>query len=469
MSKEIIELIKKGESQSFEFKESFNEGVLKTISAFANTKGGTILIGVSDNKEVVGFKISDKDLEAITNKIVDSLGFTPEIENISINKRNLLKIEVQKSSVPISCKGIYYKRVGNTTREMTFEDLSRFFRRDLRWEVLTNDKFKLEDLDEEVIKNFLALGREKGRLIALNDKEPNEDILTKIGLIESGRITNACMLLFGKNPQQFFFGAKTRVVRLKDNITIIGDRWIQGNLFTQYTETEEAIKNNINVRYEIKGFEREDIWDYPLPALREAIANALVHRDYFKQREIQIKIYDDKIWFNNLGGLAEEMSLEQLLKAHTSKPRNPLIAHIFYLAGIIESVGSGIERMRNSLKSMGLPELKIEANHSEFNLWFMKDIYTEEYLRSLGLNDRQIRAVIYVKERGRITNKEYQEILGVSKKTASRDFEGLVNLGVFEKVGITGKGTYYSLKGSQRSQTGHNGVIKGSKDEPSIQ
>lgn len=89
--------------------------------------------------------------------------------------------------------------------------------------------------------------------------------------MDNGKINNAGMLLFGKNPQKYFDYARVRVVRLKDNITIIGDRWIEGNLFNQFRETEEAIKNLITVRYEIKGFEREDIWDYPLEAIREAM------------------------------------------------------------------------------------------------------------------------------------------------------------------------------------------------------
>ncbi|HXK69674.1 MAG TPA: ATP-binding protein, partial [Caldisericia bacterium] len=376
MSKSISELIKEAENQFIELKEQFSEGVLKTISAFANTSGGVILIGVKDNKEVVGINLKVGEFEEIVNKIVDSLGFQPEIKLVSFNRKKLIRIDVQKSSIPIKYKGIYYKRVGNTTRGMNTDELSRFFRQDLRWERLTKPEFSIDDLDEETIKNFVSLGTSKGRLNLQNRNISTQVLLKMLGLIENEHFTNACILLFGKNPQQFFLGAKMRVVRLKDNITIIGDRWISGNLFKQYYETEEAIKSLINVRYEIKGFNREDIWDYPLPAIREGIANALIHRDYLEGRETQIKVYDDKIWFNNLGGLLDGVSLEELLSAHASKPRNPLIANIFYTAGIIESLGSGIDRMRSALKEQNLPEMKIEANHFDFNLWFLKDVYT---------------------------------------------------------------------------------------------
>ena len=445
MSKSISELIKEAENQFIELKEQFSEGVLKTISAFANTSGGVILIGVKDNKEVVGINLKVGEFEEIVNKIVDSLGFQPEIKLVSFNRKKLIRIDVQKSSIPIKYKGIYYKRVGNTTRGMNTDELSRFFRQDLRWERLTKPEFSIDDLDEETIKNFVSLGTSKGRLNLQNRNISTQVLLKMLGLIENEHFTNACILLFGKNPQQFFLGAKMRVVRLKDNITIIGDRWISGNLFKQYYETEEAIKSLINVRYEIKGFNREDIWDYPLPAIREGIANALIHRDYLEGRETQIKVYDDKIWFNNLGGLLDGVSLEELLSAHASKPRNPLIANIFYTAGIIESLGSGIDRMRSALKEQNLPEMKIEANHFDFNLWFLKDVYTEEYLTKLGLNERQVKAVLYVKKNGKITNKEYQELTKISRQTATIDLSELTEKSIFIKIGKAGRGIAYEL------------------------
>lgn len=451
MSKSINELIKEAENQFIELKEQFSEGVLKTISAFANTSGGVILIGVKDNKEVVGvnLKASEFEIENMVNRIVGSLGFHPEIKVVQFKGRELIRIDVQKSSIPIKYKGIYYKRVGNTTREMNTEELSRFFRQDLRWERLTNSSFSEDDLDEKTITDFVSLGTSKGRLNLPDKKIPAKNLLKMLGLIENNELTNACILLFGKNPQQFIHGARVRVVRLKDNITIIGDRWITGNLFNQYYETEEAIKSLINVKYEIKDSVREDIWDYPLPAIREAIANALVHRDYLEGRETQIKVYDDKSWFNNLGGLPEGTSLEELLSVHSSKPRNPLIANVFYTAGIIESLGSGIERMRNALKEQNLPDIKIEANHFDFNLWFSKDIYTEEYLSKLGLNERQIKAVMYVKKNGKITNREYQEINNVKKRQASIELTDLLSRQVLERIGKTGKGTFYTLWGNK--------------------
>jgi len=139
---------------------------------------------------------------------------------------------------------------------------------------------------------------------------------------------------------------------------------------------------------------------------------------------------------------ADDKNTEKLLSCDASMPRNPTIFNIFYLAGIVESVGSGIERMTNALKNAGLPELKIEANHVDFTLVFLKDVYTEEYLQKLGLNERQIKAVMYVKEKGRITNREYRELNKVSNKTAYLELEDLVKREIFSTEGI-GKALTY--------------------------
>jgi len=371
----IINVLEKEESNKLEFKERFSNSVLKTISAFANTYGGLIIVGVNNRREVAGIDADDRNYQRILNTVINKLGITPDFELINVQSKSILAIEVNKSYIPVSFEGRYYKRVGNTTREMNFEELKRFFQRDLRWERLSERDFKIDEIDENSVRSFLRAAKAKGRLTVFNGDEPIEEIFRKLGLMENGKINNAGMLLFGKNPQKYFDHARVRVVRLKDNITIIGDRWIEGNLFNQYRETEEAIKNFINVRYEIKGFEREDIWDYPLEAIREAIANAILHRDYLRAINVQIKVYDDRIWFYNVGGLPEDWDTEKLLSSHASMPRNPTIFNIFYLAGIVESVGSGIERMSNALKEAGLPELKIEANHVDFTLVFLKDVY----------------------------------------------------------------------------------------------
>ena len=216
-------------------------------------------------------------------------------------------------------------------------------------------------------------------------------------------------------------------------------------------EGEEAIKNFINVTYEFKKLVREEIWDYPLPAIREALVNSLIHRDYFNWNvQTQVKIFDDLIWFYNIGRLPEGITLKQLKEPHASVPRNPLIAHIFYLAGLIEEMGTGTGRIIKNIKLHNLPEPEFKEEMNGFSIYFRKDIYTIEYLKTLGLNERQIKAVQYLKEKNRITNKEYQKIANTTKRTASRDLKFLTEKGVIKQIGDTGKGTYYVLKRGQK-------------------
>ncbi|GAH15758.1 unnamed protein product, partial [marine sediment metagenome] len=177
---------------------------------------------------------------------------------------------------------------------------------------------------------MILLGVEKNRLTDVSLNEMPQVILEKLELMTDGKLRNGAFLLFGKNPQKYFTNLCVRIGRLKTETTIIDDKWAKGNLFEQFEQTLTILKQHISVRYEIKGIEREDIWDYPIPALREAMLNALIHRDYFNIANfITIKVYDDHIWFFNPGGLPEGITVEQLKRPHQSYLRNPLIAKVF--------------------------------------------------------------------------------------------------------------------------------------------
>jgi ATP-dependent DNA helicase RecG len=445
----IDKILKGTENTTVEFKEEINESGFKTISAFANKEGGIIFIGISDKKEIKGLEYTNSMLGDLTNKIINLLGIHPQIDCIKINKKDVLQIKIKKSTLPVSYKGKYYTRVGNTTREMQGEELRSFFIKGTSWDGLTGE-YSLDEIDPETVRKFIRMASRNGRLKTADENEDIKTILKKLKLIINGKLTNAAIMLFGNDPQKYFINALVRVGRFKDEITIIGDRRIEGNLFKQIEEAEEAIKNFINVRYEITGEQltRKNIWDYPLEAIREALLNAVIHRDYFKYNvQTQIKIFNGWIWFFNIGGLPEGITLEQLKTTHPSVARNPLIVHIFYLAGLIEEYGSGIGRIMDTLKEANLPEPEFKEEFAGFSLYLRKDYYTEERLKEVGLNDRQIKAVVYVKEKGKITNKEYQELNSIKKRQTSEDLAVLEDKGILEKIGTTGKGTYYILKG----------------------
>jgi ATP-dependent DNA helicase RecG len=220
---------------------------------------------------------------------------------------------------------------------------------------------------------------------------------------------------------------------------------IVGTVFEQIDEAMDFIRKNINVEFVMTGKpQRDQIWDYPLEALREAIINAVCHRDYTIFSNTEVRIYDDKLIIRSPGFLPYGITLEELYKPHSSTLRNKGLAEVLYDTELIERWGSGIEKIQQHCLDAGLPE-PIFEEYQGFQVVFRKDVYDEEYLRSLNLNERQIKAVIYVKEKGQVTNTGYQEICNTSARTSSRDLADLVSRGLFKQKGTIGKGTEYTL------------------------
>jgi len=444
MSK-IDKLIKEQESENLEFKNNWRDEYLKTLSAFANSNGGRLILGKDDKGNIVGVDNWERLLEDIPSKIREKLGLTPSVKCAETSGKKMIIVEIKPSQIPISYNGKYYRRSGSTTVEMAGSELAHFLisKFGKTWDALPSDA-NFRGIDMGTVNLFKNLARE--RVPSISNIDLVEKVFTNLELItEDRKITKAGLLLFGKEPQRFFISAKTRVGRFKTSTTILDTVIAEGNLFNQLERTVEAIKKHLSVKFEIKGIERQDIWDYPIEAIREAVINALIHKDYLSTAEIQIKVYDDRIWMWNPGKLPEELSIEDLKKEHSSYPRNPLIANVFYLAGFIERWGSGTKRIVDLCKEQNLPEPDYKEEQGGFSVWFYKDIYTEENLRKMGLNERQIKAVMYVKEKGKITNREYQKINQVSRQTASRELLHLTDGKLLIRYGETGRGAYYTL------------------------
>ncbi len=195
-----------------------------------------------------------------------------------------------------------------------------------------------------------------------------------------------------------------------------------------------------------EGIHRIETYEYPKEAVREAVLNALSHKNYASGIPIQISVYEDKIIIWNDGKLPENWTVERLTKQHPSKPFNPDIANAFFRSGYIESWGRGTIKIIDMCVEKGLPKPIYKCEASDFQLVFRKDIYNEEYLRKNGINERQIKGILYIKSNGQITNKIYQEICNISKATATRDLKYLVEVKkLLYKIGETGKGTTYKF------------------------
>ena len=193
-----------------------------------------------------------------------------------------------------------------------------------------------------------------------------------------------------------------------------------------------------------EGMYRIEKGDYPVPALREMFLNALIHRTYMGSF-IQIRVYDEKINIWNDGTLPEGINLESLKTHHLSKPRNQLIADVCFKGGLIDAWGRGTVRIVDTCKEAGLPEPEMIEKDGGFMVTLFKDKLTQEQIKKLGLNERQIKAVMYVKEKGRITNREYQEINHISKRTAAYELIELVEKHkIFKQRGESVR-TYYEI------------------------
>jgi len=450
------------ESQTIEFKSSWRDEYLKIICAFANTEGGELLIGVDNKGKPIGVKNARKLLEDIPNKVKDILGLIPQVRLENKGRKEILEVKIKPSYAPISYKGRFFIRSGSTTQELKGRELTRFLisKSGKGWDEYIEEKATIKDIDFETLDMFRELS--KKRLPLAYKEKDNFKLLKKLNLVEDGKLKRAAVLLFGQNPKKFYTSAYIKVGKFLTDTDIVSTDDIEGNLFQQVEKTMEILKTKYlisEIRFE--GIYRKESLEYPEEALREAIINAVIHRDYIGPHT-QLKIYQDKIILWNVGELSSKLKVEELKKNHSSYPRNEILADVFFKAGLIEAWGRGTIKIIDECKKAGLPEPEFKEEFGGLSVYFYKDIYTEENLRKMGLTERQIMAVMYVKEKGTISNSEYVEIARISKPTATRDLSTLTEKGIFEKLGVTGKGTIYKLKGSQRAHRVHKGLTKDS-------
>jgi ATP-dependent DNA helicase RecG len=313
----------------------------------------------------------------------------------------------------------------------------------------------IDEIDLEKVKQYIESARDAGRRKISGGEKPLQ-ILEKLEVIKDGKVTWAAILLFYKHPQRFLSQAVIHCGKFKEETIVVDDRMIEGTVIEQIEEALNFIRKNINVKFVMTGKPaRQEVWDYPLEALREAVINAICHRDYTVPSNTEVRIYDDELIVWNPGGLPLGLTVEDLFKPHPSVLRNKGIGGVFYDMGLIEQWGSGIDKMRKACVKAGIPEPKFEE-HQGFRVIFRKDIYTEEYLFKKGLNQRQIKAVMYVKQKGKITNREYREMFNIKNRMALIDLSGLCEKQILTRVGKTGRGTEYILIGQTRNKPAIN-------------
>jgi ATP-dependent DNA helicase RecG len=439
------------EQQNIEYKQSWHDDYLKWVCGFANAQGGEIFIGKDDNGKVVDVADYKKLMDDIPNKIRNAMGITVEVNLHEEKGNHFIEIITPPYSVPISLRGRYYYRSGSTKQELTGASLNEFLlkKSGKTWDDVIEPRANFDDIDEKAVNTFLKASENAGRLPENNSLSIPE-LFEKLRLSENSQLKRSAIILFGKDPGKFYPNTFVKIARFgKDDADIKFQETEEGNLIALL----QAVLNQLNHKFLIKtiefeGMHRIEKGEYPVAAIREMLLNALVHRNYMGA-PIQIRVYDDKISIWNEGTLPDGLTLDALKRSHSSRPRNPIIADVCFKGGYIDAWGRGTIKIIDTCKRADLPEPEMIELDGGFSITLFKDNISLEKLNKLGLNDRQVKAILVLKEKGKITNSEYQELFDVSKATATRDLTELVeNFGLLDKVGQTGVGTAYILKGS---------------------
>lgn len=333
---------------------------------------------------------------------------------------------------------------------------------------------RLAEISQEKVHKFLAAAR-KERNFPLPQTATVKQILEHLNLLEGQTPTNAAVLLFAKQPQRFVNVSEVKCLHFHGTEVhkpIPSYQPFKGTLFDQVDQAVDFVLAKVNrkVTPSDKSPASDVEYEIPLKVVREAIVNAVAHRDYGSNAAVHVHLFSDRLEVRNPGELPAGWTPERLRRTHPSVPRNPLIAEPLYLAHYIEKAGTGTLDMIVLCRETGLPEPEFAEDGNEFVLTIWRDWLTEPVLESLAVSDRQKKAIQYLKTRHRITNAEYQLLLGVAKRTAHRDLDDLVQKNVIVRIGQTGKGTHYRLgkragsgpKGSSFTAT-EKGATKGPK------
>lgn len=375
------------------------------------------------------------------------MGLTVEVNLREEDGKPFIEIITQPSSVLISLRGRYYYRTGSVKQELTGASLNEALlkKSGKTWDDIIETRARFDDIDENAVRIFLAAADNSGRLPEHGGLTLPE-LFEKLRLTEDGQLKRAAIILFGKDPGKFYPSLQVKIGRFgKGDADLLYQETEEGNLITLL----QAVLQQLNHRFLIRpvtfeGMHRVEKWEYPYPALREMLLNALVHRNYMGA-PIQIRVYDDKIYCWNEGALPLGLSLDALKGIHSSRPRNPIIADVTFKGGYIDAWGRGTVKIIEACKAADLPEPELIESQGGFSVTLYKNVLTEDKLKKMGFNVRQIKAVLYVAEFGSITNSEYQKLNVISKPTATRDIKELESKGILINQGTKGSSARYEL------------------------
>jgi ATP-dependent DNA helicase RecG len=307
------------------------------------------------------------------------------------------------------------------------------------WDALPCDGLTESALDRRAVEDFLNRAGQ-------DTKASTESVLTNLRLrLPDGSLCNAAALLFAALPFHFLTGVQVKCGRFRGTTSIdfLDERTLEGNVITQLEEALVFVARNTRQEFRITGRpEREVVPEYPEDAIREAITNAICHRDYPTAGTVQVRIYEDRLEVWNPAILPGDLTLEQLYHAHTSHPRNRKLAEAFYRARLIEHWGTGTLRMIRACEARSMPPPEFRYEMGSFIVRFFPAPISPTIPDLSNLNERQKRVLTYVHEHGTITTAQYVAFYGVTDRQARRDLTVLVERNLLIRVG-SGPTTHY--------------------------
>jgi ATP-dependent DNA helicase RecG len=450
-------ILKAGPGQLVEYLPVLDvDALAETLVAFANGDGGTIVVGLDERGRPTG-SVFPEDVESALRRAEAMC--RPPIhtgwEQIDLAGSSLIAVSVSRSAELHSVSdGRVVIRMGAENRPLAGDAIRQLAatKSSGEFEAEVVPGARRSDLDDEVIAEYIAKReeRQRRRVTATPD-----ELLHEIGALDAhGQPSVAGMLLFGKNPQQFLPQAGVVFVKFigteprgEGGLPGYGRREeLSGPLARIIESAWEVVWEEMHVGAVVKGLEREERTEYPPFAVRECLVNAVCHRDYrLKGRRIEIRMFADRMEVISPGGLPGFITVDNLVEEHFS--RNPRLVAGLFQWGYIEELGLGIDRMIEEMTQAGHhpPQFKALPYSFTVSLSNIKERRPMPQWEK-AMNERQARALTYLRERGQITNREYQQLCpDVSAETLRLDLADLVNRGAVMRIGAK-KGTYYILK-----------------------
>ena len=445
------------EHQNIEWKESWHNDYFKWICGFANAQGGILFIGIDDKGNTKHLDNAKKLMEDLPNQVRDLLGLMVDVNLHTTNGDDYLEIVVEPYPFPISLRGKYYYRSGSTLQELKGAALAKFLlqRQGKKWDGVPIPNVTAEDLKNDTFEFFRKKATKSKRLEPEDLDGTNQELLESLQLYleEEKMLKRAAILLFHPKPEKYVTGSFIKIGFFETDDDLKFQDEVKGNLLEQAEKALDLLKTKYTqaiISYQDGS--REETFTFPEDAVREALYNAIAHKDYSSGIPIQISVYPNKMIFWNEGQLPENWNVEKLTQKHPSKPHNPDIANTFFRAGYIESWGRGTIKMINACKAHKIAPPVFSNIPPDFQVELIK--YTDKGLTELGLKEELRKIILHIQETGSISNSEVQSVCDVSKATATR-YLGELEAEWIDKIGSTGVGTVYVFKG----------ISKGSKKD----